>query len=311
MPSPHPRAAQVYRYQFSDNISLDAVMQQFDSLTFPRFSREMRFQSIRQPLSGVLVSQGQQPVGLVLAERRADNDGALIRSLFVAPDQRRNGLARGLLRVLEQALAAQGCPHIDIFYRTDWSSYLVVEHLLQCEGWLPPIVYLYQYRCNVADALAASGNPEVDLPPGFSLFPWAELSPAEQQEIKTRQANEHWYPSNLDPFQLEGYPVFGNSMGLRCDRQVVGWMITHRTGPETIQYTSLFTAPELRGLGRAKLAWALIIGAARRQLLQGIPIAIFQVEANNRPMRYFTQRYLADYMKVNELRVARKLLGRE
>jgi GNAT superfamily N-acetyltransferase len=308
MAEPLPVETAPYRYQFSADLSLASVVQHFDALTFPVLSQEVRLKSISQPLTGVLVSQGGQNAGLILAEPQASSAGVLIRSLFVVPDQRRKGLARHLLHVLARELSARGCLHMDLFYRTDWRACPVIEHILQTEGWLPAKVQLYQYRCQLEDILAALSATRVELPSGFSLFPWSELSEADRQDIRARQAGENGYPPTLDPFQLPGYPVFDNSLGLRYAGRVAGWLITHRSGPNAIQYTSLFTSPELRAAGRANLAFAMIVAALRRQVAQGIPRAIFQVEADNRPMQYFTRQYLAPYVKVNELRVARKLL---
>jgi GNAT superfamily N-acetyltransferase len=297
-----------YRYQFSADLSLASAVQYFDALTFPRLSQEARFNAIRQPLTAVLVSQGGQNAGLILAEPQAEGGGVMIRSMFVVPDQRRKGLARHLLHVLARELSARCCPHLDLFYRTDWRACPVIEHILQSEGWLPAKVQLYQYRCNLEDHLAALDAMQPELPPGFSFFPWSELSEADRQDIRARQGGENGYPPTLDPFQLPGYPVFNNSLGLRYAGRVVGWLVTHRGGPDVIQYTSLFTWPELRSVGRVKLAFAMIVTAIRQQVAQGIFHFIFQVEAHNRPMQYFVRQYFAPYVKVNELRVARKVL---
>ena len=51
------------------------------------------------------------------------------------------------------------------------------------------------------------------------------------------------------------------------------------------------------------------IEALHRQRAQGIPIGVFQVEADNRPMLRFTRQYLKPYLTASELRVARKLLA--
>jgi GNAT superfamily N-acetyltransferase len=139
LPAPQPAlpAAEGYRYQLSLDMTLAAALQHFDALTFPVLSQEARFQAIGEPLVAVLASLAGQPAGLVLAERRPDDGGARVRSLFVAPAHRRRGVGSALLRALARGLYAQGCPYVEIAYRRDWPFRPVIERLLQSEGWLP------------------------------------------------------------------------------------------------------------------------------------------------------------------------------
>ncbi len=298
-----------YRYQLSVDVTLAQAVRYFDGLTFPRLSQEARFKPPHEPMTAVLASLDGESVGLALAERRPENDGALVRSLFVAPTHRRRGVGGGLLRALAKGLYAQGCPHVDIAYRTDWPSQSAIEGLLQLGKWLPPRVHLYRYTGTPERVLAIPSFAEATLPGGFSFFSWSELTQADRQAIQERQAGGGWYPAVLDPFQLKGYLEPSNSVGLRFEGHVAGWMVTHRRGPETVQYTCLFVAPEFRSVGRGKLALALIAEALRCQRDAGIPCWLFQVEADNRAMLRFTRQYLGPCLTVSELRVARKLLS--
>ena len=105
---------------------------------------------------------------------------------------------------------------------------------------------------------------EIIWPDGFEVFPWVDLTPADEEDMRRRQEEEDgWYPEYLKPFQVERLLEPANSVGLRHEGQVVGWMITHRTAPDTVQYTSLFLDRKVRGQG---LALPLVAEAVARRL---------------------------------------------
>ncbi len=95
-------------------------------------------------------------------------------------------------------------------------------------------------------------------------------------------------------------------MGLRYQGQVVGWMVTHRSASDAIQYTSLFLAPQHQ---RQRLGLPLLAATLQRQLESDIPYAIWQVEANNEAMLVFVRRFLQAYLaKESQQLLARKNL---
>jgi hypothetical protein len=144
------------------------------------------------------------------------------------------------------------------------------------------------------------------LPDEFTIFPWAELTAQERQTIEQRQQVESWYPPVLTPFQEEDRLEPLNSLGLRYQGQVVGWMITHRVAPDTIQYTSLFIQQEFQQLGRTI---ALIAEAIKRQIAGGVPYGIFMIDVENKTMVKFFRRRLQPYMtSLTEARCSRKNL---
>jgi hypothetical protein len=87
------------------------------------------------------------------------------------------------------------------------------------------------------------------LPEGYGLFPWGELTEADRESILSRQAAAPWYPESLSPFLHEQSAEPINSLGLRYQGIVVGWMITHRTRPDRFRYSQLFVSEDVRGLG--------------------------------------------------------------
>ena len=129
------------------------------------------------------------------------------------------------------------------------------------------------------------------LPKPYEIFPWDELSDQDKQYIVNRKKEADWYPDEVSP--LFNIPEFEkiNSIGLRLHGQVVGWLITHRSNANVIEYSSLFVSPELQGLGRGI---HLIIEAARRQYDSGVERAIFQVKVNNSAGLGFVQKRMGE-----------------
>ncbi len=303
-PTPHSP----YRFQFSADMSLAAILQTYNHLTFPNLAQHSRGRAIRQPLAAVVAIHNRKTVAMVLADVQPDNQGANLRSCFVAVPHRRRGLATQMLRHLEKELGSHGLRHLDFMYGDDWLSLPIVEHMLTRHHWLPPRTTLHQYKVNMADLAAAPWlyDERAKLPPGFTVFPWSELLADERAAIQQKQANGSWYPPNLDPFQADEYLAF-NGMGLRYQGEVAGWMATHRAAPDAIQYTSLFLAPEHQ---QQRIAVPLLSATLHRQLDSDIPYAIWQVEAGNEAMLVFVRRYLQAYLaKESQRQLARKPLS--
>lgn len=305
-PSAAPAPASSYRFQRSFQMSVGAIVQEYSHLTFPSIHEQLRGRTLREPLLAVVARQGSEAVGLALAEANPDGQSASVRSCFVAPGHRRQGLGVQLLASLVGGLAQAGLRSVELPYSTDWPSAPVVEHILGKYGWSAPETRLYQYRVAMSDLSGAPWleDERSELPPRFEVVAWQDISPAQRMRIQQNGA-EGWYPPNLSPFQADEFLAF-NSLGLAVQGEIVGWMITHLPAPDTVQYTSLFVDPEQRG---ANIGLALLATALNLQLVSEIPYAIWQVEAGHRGMLAFVKRYLAAYIaKQSERRTATKML---
>ncbi len=303
-----PTRGRAYRYHLSLDMTVAAAVREYEPLTFPSIRKQAQARRITEPLVTMAASHQGHFIGLALAEVRPAGDLARVLSLFVAPEHRRRGVGDTLLAHLEHALAREGCTEVMLAYRSDWPSVPAIERLLQRHGWTPPQTRMLICKASTERIVEAPWLDRASLPAGFTLFPWSELTPQEREAIQRRQETEGWYPPVLTPFQEEERLEPLNSVGLRYKGRVVGWMITHRTAPDTIQYTSLFVEPELQGQGRAL---PLLAEAIRRQVAVGdeVPYGIFQVEAENEVMIKFVNRYLRPYLiSLAELRRSRKSL---
>jgi GNAT superfamily N-acetyltransferase len=305
-PSPPAAATTSYQFQLHQEISLEVALLAYEPLTFPSLQQKAQSKALQEPLLAVTATQQGRLVGVALAEIRADKSSAELLSLFVEPIHRRKGVGTGLLAQLEQALSQRDCHYIDVVYRTHWASLAAIERLLQKQGWTSPQTRMLLCKTGREKIMKAPWLRQYLLPSDFTIFPWSELSPQERQAIEQQQAVELWYPPELTPFQEEEKIESLNSLGLRYQGQVVGWMITHRLRSDLIQYTSLFVRQDLQRLGRAI---PLIVEAIRRHVASPIPYGIFMIDVQNRPMVNFLERRLQPYLiSQAESRAARRWL---
>ena len=295
-----------YRFHLSFDMSVAAAIQSYNHLTFPNLGQRAGGRPFREPLITAAAALEGEFVGLAVAEIQADGRGANLVSCFVAAPHRRRRIATRLLAHLQRALAQRGYHYLDLAYSQDWPSLPVVEHMLNKHGWLPPQTRLYQYKVAILGRAPWLYDERATLPPGFSTFDWTDLTAAERDAIRQKQADGEWVLPRLNPFQVQDYLEPRTSLGLRYQGEVVGWMVTHRFAPDAIQYTSLFLSPEHRG---QRVALPLLAASLHRHLEGGVPYGIWQVEADNEAMLAFVRRYLQPYIaKQTELRVSRKLL---
>jgi len=304
--APRPPA---FECAFHTNLALntDAILQHYAHLVFPPLAERERRGKLPTTLIAAAASVQNEVIGLALAEPQPEGSGAQLVSCAVAKPYRRQGVATQLLHQLETTLAQEAFVHLDLVYSQDWRAFPVVEHFLARHGWLPPQTRLYRYKGAVAALSQAEWlfDENADLPDGFHLFPWAELSRASRAAIERRQA-DGWYPPELSPFHAAAHLEPLTSMGLCAGETVIGWCITYRPAPDSIEYGRLFIAPEHRA---SNLLLPLLGAALRRQMESPAPYAICQIPAENHGMLAFVRRYLQTFVfKSVEVRVSRKML---
>jgi hypothetical protein len=96
------------------------------------------------------------------------------------------------------------------------------------------------------EAMTTPWYGRVSLPEGAEIFPWVELTPAERQRLLESNQAEPWIPNSLQPWRHDriGFdPV--SSVGMRYRGEVVGWVINHRIGDDTVRFTCSFLRRDL------------------------------------------------------------------
>ncbi len=277
----------------------------YSSLTYPIYRPQLQTINSDGHTVAIGASIGGNPIGLVLAEIQEDKS-AKVLSLFVIQSYRHQGIGTALLTRLETELYSKGCTNVEFVYTTGQPTTSTVEHLLDKCGWSPP-----QSRRVICKASThqMSNAPWMrrrwKLPASYSIFPWVEITPEERVVIQ-EQKTESWIHPDLIPFKYEESLEPINSLGLRYQGQIVGWLITHRTAPDTIRYSCGYMQPRLQNLGRFTF---LIITAIQLQAKANIPFGIWTTHLEHTSMVNFAKKHMKPYLiYLKETKGASKLL---
>jgi GNAT superfamily N-acetyltransferase len=272
----------------------NATAASYERLTYPTYRPRLSALDHDGSTVAMGVHLDSQSIGLILAETSTDLKSAEILSLFVVPEYRGHGLGKTLLAYMEEELYQRGCSQLNLVYVSNETTPALERILKQC-NWSNPQLRMLVCSGPISNIKDASWLKLHNLlPSGYTIFPWVELTQQERELIQKQQASSVWYPEILSPFQQEETIEPLNSLGLRYQNQVVGWMITHRVAADTVRYTKLFVREDLQPLGRAI---SLLSAAIKLQLeSRETTKAVFTVVANNTPMVRFVYRRLAPYL---------------
>ncbi|WP_019503693.1 GNAT family N-acetyltransferase [Pleurocapsa sp. PCC 7319] len=277
----------------------------YSPLTYPTYRPRLQNISSDENTVAIGISIAGKPIGLGIAETQADKS-AQVLSLFVAQAYRHQGFGTALLTRLEQELYLEGCKSVEFVYTTGQTTTSTVEHLLDKCGWSSP-----QPRRVICKASTheMSNAPWMrrrwQLPASYSIFPWVKITPRERSLIQEQEVKS-WIHPDLIPFKYEEGLEPINSVGLRYKGQVVGWLINHRTAPDTIRYSCSYIRPDLQKLGRITF---LYIKAVQLQAAANIPFGIWTIPLEHTSMVNFAKKHMKPYsIYLQETKGASKLL---
>jgi len=276
------------------NILKDSTAAKYEKLTFPPFRPMLRNIDSEKSIIAIAASYLEQPVGLALAEIWQNDSSAQVHSIFVEPPHRGAGIGTALLTRLEEELSQRGCTKTELVYMAGKSTTPALEHLLQKCNWAPPEPRMLICKGQVEAVIEAPWMKRYSrLPSSYSIFPWLEITQEERQAIQQQQETQPWIPEDLIPFQYEKHLEPLNSLGLRYQGQVVGWVINHRLSPDTIRYTCSFVRKDLQKMGRIISLYA---EAAKLQLQAKIFHGIWTVPVAHESMVNFVKHRWDPYL---------------
>ncbi len=269
----------------------------YQAFTFPTF--RARLQRLGPLSIAIGAVKAGCPVGLVLAELSPDLRVAEVLSIFVTPAARRSGVGTALLTQLEQTLAERGCTEVQMVFMTGKPAIAALEQLLEKRHWTAPEPRMIVCKSTIDRITQAPWMAQNRLPASFTLFPWHELTAAERDTLHQEQQTATWFPADLAPLAQEQENLEPlNSLGVRYQGSVVGWVMTHRLNADTIRYTCSFIRADLQRRGRII---PLYVEAIRRQAIAGIPNGIWTVPLRHTAMFNFVQNRMASYMTSIEM----------
>lgn len=266
---------------------------EYNELTFPSIQKRWKTFKQRGKLLGVAAFSAKTMVALVITECIANTNTAEIISLFVEPDYRNQGIGTNLIQFLEKSLVKLGCNLLLVNYKVTKVTDTEFEPLLQHCGWEQPETKMILGMGTPETISQAPWLREYKLSSDFAIFPWQELTDEDREQLKTSQTEQPWYPEILSPFHQDPRLEPLNSLGLRYQEKVVGWIINHRVAADTIRYSILFVAPEIQ---RSGMGMVLLAESIRLQLDSLVPYGKFAVQIHNQPMLDIVRRHLSPYL---------------
>ena len=265
------------------------------------------------------------PVGLVLAQTplAAAADGgdaeqpktARLLSVSVVPAWRRRGVATRLMRSLEEELIQRGCTKLTTGYTTRMPAWQPLERLLAACRWPAPEATLLMSMAQIANVMKAPWlAAPLEVPPGFELFEWAQLTADERAQLQ-REVDGGEIPGGLSSFGDDEFIEPAISVGVRHNGEVVAWMIVIRSpfAPNALCYRSLFVRPQLRAvhaLGPQMVAEALCRHAAS-PIEKAYPLAVCGMSFKNatKHINFFRKRIAPYCFSTYESRASMKVLA--
>ncbi|MEA5514137.1 hypothetical protein [Nodularia sp. UHCC 0506] len=179
-------------------------------------------------------------------------------------------------------------------------SAVALEKILKKQHWTAPeatalICYGTTTKIKNARIIKYLDKLSPTLPDDYTIFPWHTLTEADKDFINSMM-EIHPLTRRFNPFTEEKRIEPLNSLGLRYQDKVVGWMITHRTAPDTIRYTQMYVHPDYKPLSQSILFLAKAI-KLQCEAVPEIPNATYRVEVDNTPMVNFVNRRLAPHLE--------------
>ncbi len=274
-----------------EQLSHDELLQ-FSGLTHPNLRPLIHSPYPKQNHFIYAATYFDRPIGLILAHILKPKLEATLLSLYVDPLFRRRGIATKLLSNFENVMKKFSLHkvHLRFFCEESFPTYL--ESFLRHVKWPSPKLHNLYYGGPIMNLKQAAWVKRYSLPQQYRIIPWSEITHADREKIRFHQEDTLWYPPALDPFYTESKLEPLNTLCLRDQDEIIGWVMTEKLSLDTIRYHSLFIRKDLekRAYGVYLLAEALM-----RQLESPIPFAIFETLASNERMIQFTKKRLMPF----------------
>lgn len=253
-----------------------------------------------------VASIADQAVGYLLASVEEATRSGEVEAMGVMEPYRRRGVGTHLLSALEQALAERNCLVVTKLYEASAPSVTAIEGLLHCRQWKDPQLFIQRYHFNVQAFHPPWFERDYPLPVEFDIFPWSQLT-AEDERLIERQLEGGTFSANVYPLGNDKDLIEPlNSLGMRHQGVLIGWMVTHRVAPDTIRYSYFYVRDDYRHQGYSV---RLLVDAIRLQQASSVPEATFEIRQSRVAKRWqrFIKRRLAPFSKeTTQVRMAWK-----
>ncbi len=292
----YPLMIKIQKIEHSELIKLKDDL---SSLLFPGYQPLLEKPDLLDPQNQNLIVFGafdkEIPVGLIVGNKTLGRNSLDIQSLFVFEKYKDQHLQYQLVKQLEEEYIKKGGSLVQALY-PNRSPFL--------EEWEQPFIKLgWNGRSlSIIECYYENGddfNPpwfekNLLLPPNFEIFPWGELTSQDKSAI-LKAYEQRAIPEDVYPFAGDGVFEPLNSLGLRYQGNLIGWLITRRLDADTICYYSIYVDFDFHHKGPIIV---LLSRALRLQQKAGIKHALFRVnlvQLPNLKWYHFVKRRLAPY----------------
>jgi|MDSZ01.2.fsa_nt_gb uncharacterized protein (TIGR03032 family) len=234
----------------------------YASLTFPPLTAGSNaLKRLHGNLMGVSAMHNGEMVGLVIAECD-EYLNAQVTSLMVSLEWRNQGIGTTLIHHLCNLLKEENCQRLSLRYQAPLQGNMIMESLLKRLGWRNPQQELLLLKGEAHRLAKINWHKNFPLPEQYTISRWKEEYGEDAENTDAPQELK-------DTIKTERVET-NTSFALFHNEQLVGWLISHRTGKHSLRYSSLFVAQRHRQRGQAL---HLISIACKAQQQLGIQIA--------------------------------------
>lgn len=176
-----------------------------------------------------------------------------IKQFYLKESPTKQEAAKLLLQCIENSLKSLGCLIIQHQYDEDEGGPTpFIEQFLFSQGFGLKSLRMARLYFDIFAFLPKWFLKERPLPPGFSFFPWKEVSAIELMKLQRMQEQFTVHPF-ISPTDEEESMQPINSIGLRYKNKLIGWMVTHTLPyePDQIRYSAFYVSPEYLNRGVA------------------------------------------------------------
>jgi GNAT superfamily N-acetyltransferase len=252
----------------------------FAPLTYPRFVPCLADPGPQVVAIGAVA--GDCAIGLALA-RLGDDGAARLLSLNVDPAWRGRGIGNALLTACEGILQKRGATRIVATHSSRTVERIAFERMLAAAGWAPTVLCGLRVVTHCGAGVEAGAAVPVLrrqrlLEGGYRFTPWSEFDERDREAVarlseqppcqRSPALTPRGWPPEIEP---------ATSLAIRCDRDLVGWIISERQPDGSIHYRAAYLD---MALWRSALVVAAYCDALARQAEAFGPMSLARFETS-------------------------------
>lgn len=192
---------------------------------------------------------GEALAGVAVAYVHYDEKKVEYVWIAVEPEYRNQGCAKALVIDITDQVTSLELSAISMIYPEHDENRVAYEKLFLACGYTGPEVNAFKMVVSSRKAFTAPWMKNIKTPKGADIFLWKDLSKEDEAWLRECGIIEMNVPDVLNPFRYRGKIEPLNSLGIKKDGKVVGWMINNRVDPFTIRYAAIFIRENLQGGG--------------------------------------------------------------